>query len=226
MTFEWPSPIRSSSISRRLAGQVLGEMALRAARGRSAAGARAARPPRALRRCRWCPLTRQAGVSISARCSTLARSSASGLGSAVEPGVEDLAHQRLGRRPQAEREHVRVVPGARATRRLGVAAQSRPDAAHLVGRDRGPRAGPAADDRLVGGALRHVAGRALGGPGPVVAFFRSQRAVLQSPRDRAGAGPRPAPGRSACPCRSRPRFARCRSILPRWPSVAAVRSGR
>ena len=94
-----------------------------------------------------------------------------------EPAVEDLLEQRLGRRAQAEREHVRVVPGARAARRLGVRAERRPDARDLVGGDRGAGARPAADDALLRLALGHVARRALAGPRPVVALALREGAV-------------------------------------------------
>src|SRR4051812_41236358 len=64
-------------------------------------------------------------------------------GSAREPAVEDFAEQRLGGRSQAERQHVCVVPRARATGGLGVAAQRGPHTRDLVGGDRGARPGPA-----------------------------------------------------------------------------------
>src|SRR5438045_2837845 len=54
----------------------------------------------------------------------------------LEPAVEDLAEQRLGRAAEADRQHVRVVPRARAARGLGIGAERRADAGHLVGRDR------------------------------------------------------------------------------------------
>ena len=52
----------------------------------------------------------------------------------------------------------------------GVAAQRRPDAAHLVGGDRGAGAGPAADDGLLGAAVGDVPRRGLRRPRPVVAL--------------------------------------------------------
>ena len=65
-------------------------------------------------------------ASSSSTCSMFARSSGSSLGAGREPAVEDLLEHRLRRRAQAEREHVGVVPGARAARRLGVARRARP----------------------------------------------------------------------------------------------------
>ena len=50
------------------------------------------------------------------RGATFATSSSSELGSPVEPGVQDLPQHGLARGAQGEREHVRVVPLARAPR--------------------------------------------------------------------------------------------------------------
>src|SRR5829696_804061 len=95
----------------------------------------------------------------------------------LKPAVQDLLEQRLARRAQRQREHVRVIPLPRAASGLGVGTEGGPDARHLVGRDRGAGAGPAADDALVGAPLRHVAGGGLAGPRPVVALLAAQRAV-------------------------------------------------
>ena len=51
-------------------------------------------------------------------CSMLARSLGSSLGAAANQRVEDLAQHGLRRRPQAEREHIGVVPLPRAARGL------------------------------------------------------------------------------------------------------------
>ena len=67
--------------------------------------------------------------SISARCATFARSSASSLGGGREPGVEDLAQLGLRGRAQAERQDVGVVPLPRALRpsaRRHTAPRARP----------------------------------------------------------------------------------------------------
>ena len=66
-----------------------------------------------------------------------------------EPGVEDLRKFCVGRRAQAERKDVRVVPAARSGRGDGVMTKRRADAGNLVRRDRGAGAGPAADDCLI-----------------------------------------------------------------------------
>src|SRR4051794_16009968 len=64
----------------------------------------------------------------------------------LEPAVQDLAEQGLRGAAQAQREHVRVVPCPCAAGRLGIGAQRGADTDHLVGRDRGAGAGPAAHD--------------------------------------------------------------------------------
>ena len=69
----------------------------------------------------------------------------------------------------------RSTPGAAGG--LGVAAERRPHARHLVRGDGRPGAGPAADDALIGAPVRHVAGGRFARPGPVVALLVAQRAV-------------------------------------------------
>src|SRR5204862_4785334 len=59
----------------------------------------------------------------------------------------------------------------------GVGAQGGPDARHLVRGHRGSRAGPAADDRLLGAAVHDVAGGGLARPGPVLALAVGEGAV-------------------------------------------------
>ncbi len=66
--------------------------------------------------------------------------------------------QRLAGGAQGEGEYVGVVPAAGAACGLGVRAQRRADAGHLVGGDRGAGAGPAAHDALLGASLGDVAG--------------------------------------------------------------------
>ena len=131
-------------------------------RRRGAVGALVGRGPRASRYPR--------PDSISLRCSTLARSSASAPGSPSNQASRISSSSASEVDAQAEREHVRVVPAPRARGGRGVGAERRPDARHLVGRDRRARAGPAADDRLLGAALGDVACGRLARPGPVVAL--------------------------------------------------------
>jgi hypothetical protein len=82
-----------------------------------------------------------------------------------EPGVEDLLRDLLRGEPQAERQHVGVVPPARPARGLRVRAERGADAGNLVGRNADAGAGPAADDAEVGVARRDGARDAdRGGP--------------------------------------------------------------
>ena len=98
---------------------------------------------------------------------------------AREPGVEDLLELGRRRRAQAQSEHVGVVPAPRARRGRRVAAQRRPDPENLVGRDRGAGPRPARDDRLLGPAVGHVAGRRLAGPRPVGTFALRRVGAVQ-----------------------------------------------
>ena len=142
----------------------------------------------------------------SRMCSMLARSSGSSLGSVSNQRVEDLAQDGLRGRPQAERQHVGVVPGAarRArSRRRRRARRARPgtllaaiEAPVPVQQQTIPcSARPSATSRA---ASSHAHAQSARSP-------RLERAV----RDRLVAAlaqlvhePR-APG--ACPCRLRPR---------------------
>ena len=205
--FEWPSPIRSSSISRASpAGARRGSA--RGSRGRSAAAARAAAasscvatmslaPPR--------PLATARAASISARCSTFARSSGSSLGSAANQAsrISRSSGSEVARRLSAS---TFASFQARAPRAVSASAQSAARTpAHLVCRDRGAGTGPAADDSLVRPALGDVARRPLAGPRPVAALALRQGAVsiVSCPRVRSSSTS--AAGR-ACPCRLRPRL--------------------
>ena len=76
----------------------------------------------------------------------------------------------MGRQPQAQREHVRVVPLPRAVRRLRVDTQRRPNARDLVRRDRGAGTRPAGDHSLVGPPFCDVARGRLARPRPVGAL--------------------------------------------------------
>ena len=96
----------------------------------------------------------------------------------LEPRVEDLLEHRRRGRAQRQREHVGVVPLARAGGGGGVAAQRGADAADLVRGDRRAGAGPAAHDALLGAAVGDVARGGLGRPRPVVAVL-GERAVQQ-----------------------------------------------
>ena len=97
-------------------------------------------------------------------------SSASGEGSPANQASRISASTRLGGRAQRQREHVGVVPAGGRPRRSRRRRTARRGPADLVGGDRGARAGPAADDGLLGAAVGDVAGGGLGGPGPVVAL--------------------------------------------------------
>ena len=151
------------------------------------------------------PRRRVAASLISSRWRTFATSSASSLGRGLEPAVEDLPEQRLARGAQGQGEHVGVVPAPRAAGGLGVGAERGADARHLVRGDRGARAGPAADDALLGAALGHVAGGGLAGPGPVVALVGLERAVQHRLVAAARAAPRPRPRPRPCARRRPPR---------------------
>src|SRR6266545_2606289 len=100
-----------------------------------------------------------------------------GAGRAGQPRVQDLGELRRRGQPQAEREHVGVVPPAGALGRGGVHAQSGAHAGDLVRRDRGAGPGPAAHHRLVGAAGGDVPRGRLAGPRPVVPLAGRQHPV-------------------------------------------------
>src|SRR4051794_6306505 len=95
----------------------------------------------------------------------------------LEPCVEDLLEQRLARPPQRQRQDVRVVPLPGAAGRLRVVTESGSHAGHLVRRDRGAGAGPAAHDALLRAPARDIARRRLAGPSPVVPLAGGESAM-------------------------------------------------
>ena len=93
--------------------------------------------------------------------------------SRISPSSASEVARRLSAR------HVGVVPAPRAVGGRGVDAQRGPDPGDLVGRDRGPGPGPAADDRLLGAPRRRLAGGRLARPRPVVALAVGQCPVRE-----------------------------------------------
>ena len=155
-------------------GQMLSGRARRAARRRSSRPRRgAAGGPDGCRPGSSSP------PSISARCSTLAASSASSLGSPPNQASRISASSasevalRLIARALAS-FHLRAPVGG-----LGIEAEGGAHTLDLVRRDRGAGPGPAADDRLLGAALGDVASGGLACPGPVVALVLGQGAVRE-----------------------------------------------
>ena len=106
-------------------------------------------------------------------------------------------------RAQAEREHVRVVPGARAARGLRVRAERRAHARDLVRRDRGAGARSSSRRRPGRPALRRRRAPRARRPRP---SRRARRSASAPCGDRlVPAGSRSSSttfARAACPCRS------------------------
>ena len=125
----------------------------------------------------------------------------------VEPGVEDLAELGLGRRAQRQREHVGVVPLARAVGRLGVAAQRGADAVDLVGGDRRARCRSSSTPRPGRRGRRRRRGRRPRTPTPS-RRARPRRALrAAAARGRGRAAPRPRGRPRRCSRRRRRRSA-------------------
>ncbi len=145
--------------------------------------------------------------SISLRCATFSTSLASALAPPANHASRISSSSAARRRPQAQREHVRVVPPPRALRGRGVGAQRGADPRHLVRGDRRAGSRPARDDRLLGPAVGHVPGRGLARPRPVGALGVASRRRGGSARGRAGAAHRGAPARRRSAHPRRPRSA-------------------
>ena len=152
------------------------------------------RPPRARRRR---PAAGDHALAAHSRRARPARRRSRGrpasvLGSCGEPGVEDLAEQRLRGRAQAEREHVGVVPAARARRGGRVAAHSaaRTPATLLAAID-APVPVQQHTIALLGAALGDVARGRLRSPRPVVALALAERAVGSASWPRRSSAPPP-----------------------------------
>jgi len=67
----------------------------------------------------------------------------------LEPCIQNLFGDGDRRCPQAQRQHIRMIPDTRPARCFSIMAQCGTDTAHLVGGNTRARACPAADNRLV-----------------------------------------------------------------------------
>ena len=141
-------------------------------------------------------------------------------GRALEPAVEDLLEQRLARGAQGQREHVRVVPAAGAAGGLGVAAERGPHPGHLVRRDRGAGARPAADDRPGRRGPQPRRGRRPRLPRPSRRAPRRSARRARSGRARGAAAPRPPPPPRPCARPLRPKYSYPASLVLRRARVA------
>ena len=99
-----------------------------------------------------------------------------GIGLRREPTVQYLPRDDLGRTAKAQAEDVRLVPGSRPARCLGVSAEGSANARDFVRRDRYSRARPAEEHALVRLAVGDAPGYCLGDlrPRGCIAVWRTE----------------------------------------------------
>lgn len=93
-----------------------------------------------------------------------------------KPSFEHLFRQRDRRRAQAQAEHVRIVPFARAGRRCRVGAERGSSSNNLVGGNADAGAGPAAKDSILRIAARHASRNLAPDRGPRIVLTGRERA--------------------------------------------------